>query len=238
MLTKNEIKLIQSLADKKGRLASGLFVVEGEKLVTEMVRSSLEIEQLYRVNENCTWIEMNRISQLKTPTRELAVVRIPDWSVLHRGMKSSNFCLALDGVQDPGNLGSIMRTADWFGITRIYCSMDTADCFAPKVVQSTMGSVSRVEVIYTDLCSVLSGCGVRVIGTFLERSTDIYSVDSLDGAGAMLVMGSEGHGISPAVESLVTDRIYIPRLGGGESLNVASAAAIAIGLLLRTRGVF
>lgn len=229
MVTRNEMKLVNSLTDKKGRAEHGLFVVEGEKLITEIVRSQIEIEQLYRVNENCTWIEMNRMSNLKTPTRELAVVKMPRWS--DRKFERSNFRLALDGVQDPGNLGSIMRTADWFGINTIYCSADSADCFAPKVVQSTMGSVARVEMIYGDLTEILQKSDLPIFGTFLERSSNIYSVARPEGC--ILVMGSEGRGISPAVEALVGERIYIPRTGFGESLNVASAAAIAIALLAR-----
>ncbi|MEG0602541.1 MAG: RNA methyltransferase [Mucinivorans sp.] len=202
-------------------------------MVSEVVRSSLVIEELFRVNENCTWIEMNRISQLKTPTRELAVVRLPDWSGRELEGHSSPLMLALDGVQDPGNLGSIIRTADWFGISTIYCSLSTADCYAPKVVQATMGSVCRVKVVYTDLVSEFAGRGIPILGTFLERSTNIYSMNLGGSGSSVLVMGSEGHGISPEVEFMVSERIHIPRFGAGESLNVASATAIAVALLSR-----
>lgn len=227
MITKNEIKLVKSLADKKGRTESGLFVAEGEKLITEIVKARLEIEKMYRVNENCTWIEMNRMSMLKTPTRELALVKIPDWREL--GIEPSTLIIALDGVQDPGNMGSIIRTADWFGVSKIYCSTDSADCFAPKVVQATMGAVARVEIHYTDLPQFLDGQSIPILGTFLENSTNIYSIAPPEQC--ILVMGSEGRGISPEVERLITHRVNIPRLGGGESLNVASASAIAVALL-------
>lgn len=229
MITKNQIKLVRSLGDKKGRTEHGLFVAEGEKLITEIVRSGLEIEEIYRVNENCTWIEMNRLSSLKTPSRELAVVRIPRFD-----FAPSPLCVVLDGVQDPGNLGSIMRTADWFGINTIYCSLDTADCFAPKVVQSTMGAVTHINMIYCDLPSLLGSYSGRILGTFLENSTNIYSV--APPSEAILVLGNEGRGISAAVEALVTERVHIPRhgAGGGESLNVAAAAAIAVALLTKS----
>lgn len=229
MITKNEIKLVKSLADKKGRMESGLFVAEGEKLITEIVKARLEIEKMYRVNENCTWIDMNRMSMLKTPTRELALVRMPDWEEL--GVEPSRLTIALDGVQDPGNLGSIIRTADWFGVSKIYCSPDSADCFAPKVVQATMGAVARVEVHYIDLPQFLDNQRIPILGTFLDNSTDIYSV--VTPKEYILVMGSEGRGISPEVEKRVTHRINIPRIGGGESLNVASATAIAVAILER-----
>lgn len=230
MVTRNEIKLVQSLADKKGRVESGLFVAEGEKLITEIVKAKLEIKEMYRVNENCTWIEMNRMSMLKTPTRELALVKIPYHTTGGEDpAKGSTFALALDGVQDPGNLGSIIRTADWFGISTIYCSLDTADCFAPKVVQATMGAVARVRVVYCDLAQKLQQIGSPVLGTFLERSTNIYSFTKP--SPSILVMGNEGRGISPDIERLVDHRLNIPRAGGGESLNVASATAIAVAIL-------
>lgn len=226
MPTKNQIKIIRSLADKKGRAEHGLFVVEGEKLITEMVRSSLEIEEIYRVNENCLRMDMERMSSLKVPTRELAVIRMPKFD-----FAPSAWRLALDGVQDPGNVGSIIRTADWFGINTIYASPDTADCFNPKVVQATMGAIARVRVEYGPLVERLKEEQGPIYGTFLDRSTTIYSI-AAPKAG-ILVFGSEGRGISPEVAQLVTDRVMIPRAGGGESLNVGAAAAICVALLTK-----
>lgn len=226
MPTKNQIKIIRSLADKKGRAEHGLFVVEGEKLITEIVRSSLEIEEIFRVNENCLRMDMERMSSLKVPTRELAVVRIPQFD-----FAPSAWRLALDGVQDPGNVGSILRTADWFGINTVYASTDSADCFNPKVVQATMGAISRVRVEYCSLAERLEREKLPVYGTFLERSANIYSIENPQAG--ILVFGSEGRGISPEVERLVGERVMIPCAGGGESLNVAAAAAICTALLCR-----
>ena len=225
MPTKNQIKIVRSLADKKGRAAHGLFVVEGEKLISELVRSPLEIEEIYRVNENCTKIDMERMSSLKLPTRELAVVRIPRFD-----FAPSCWRLALDGVQDPGNVGSIVRTADWFGINTIYASLDTADCFGPKVVQATMGAVGRVRVEYGDLSAALRAANCPIYGTFLENAASIYSIS--DAQPGIIVLGSEGRGISAPIEQLITHRLTVPRLGGGESLNVGAAAAICAALLI------
>lgn len=231
MITKSEISLIKSLSDKKSRCAEGLFVAQGEKIVGELLDSSLEIEQLYFTEgyfergEKISNREMERISSLKTPSNILAVVHIPAMPTMNLRGKLS---LALDGVQDPGNLGTIIRIADWFGIENILCSSDCADCFAPKVVQASMGALLRVNIYYGELTQMLSCDDLPLLGTTLGGE-DIYS--SAIPSEAIIVMGSEGRGISAKVEAMLDRRLYIPSFPpdappSSESLNVAVATAI------------
>ena len=210
-MTKNDIQLIRSLADKKGRAETGLFLAEGVKLVEEMLASDLQVERVLAVGEaaerfsgeKITSQQMQRISALKTPTEVVALVRIPryGWSA---EQISQELSLALDGVQDPGNMGTILRLADWFGIRDVVCSPNSADCFNPKVVQATMGAIARVQ------------------------GRNIYEVPL--SARGVIVMGNEGRGISPEVGRCVSDRLYIPPYPPGrpssESLNVAVATAV------------
>lgn len=227
MITKAEIKFIKSLgASRSERRSNGLFIAEGDKIIADFLAAGLTTQAIYRVGDNISSSDLNRISFLKTPTTALALFHIPTYN-----FERSPIALALDGVQDPGNIGTIVRTADWFGINTIYCSNDSADVFAPKVVQSTMGSLSRVKVEYTDLGNLLSGSKEPIYGTFLENASNIYSEPRPEKA--IIVMGNEGNGISPAVEALVSRRIYIARIGGGESLNVAIATAIAMSTLTK-----
>lgn len=238
MLTKADIRLVRSLADKRARTDEGLFVAEGGKLIGELRASTLRIRRIYALDgifagEDVTTVspkEMERLSLLKTPSDSLALVEIPrrrlDPAKLRRSL-----VLALDDVQNPGNLGTIVRLADWFGIRDIVCSEATADCFNPKVVQATMGAITRVRVHYLPLSGLLEKAlsdGIPVYGTFLDGD-DIYGAElSADG---ILVMGNEGKGIGPDVEKCVSRRLYIPSYPGGtatsESLNVAVATAVA-----------
>ena len=238
MLTKADIRLVRSLADKRARTDEGLFVAEGGKLIGELRASTLRIRRIYALDgvfagEDVTTVspkEMERLSLLKTPSDSLALVEIPrrrlDPAKLRRSL-----VLALDNVQNPGNLGTIVRLADWFGIRDIVCSEATADCFNPKVVQATMGAITRVRVHYLPLSGLLEKAlsdGIPVYGTFLDGD-DIYGAElSADG---ILVMGNEGKGIGPDVEKCVSRRLYIPSYPGGtatsESLNVAVATAVA-----------
>lgn len=229
-MTKNEIKFIRSLASKKERDAAGLFVAEGEKLVSELAQT-IRVDQIFRVGHNCSASEMERISLLKSPSSTLGLFEIPQ-------VGPSVWCggggraIVLDSVQDPGNMGTIIRTADWFGVKRIVCSMDTADLYAPKVVQATMGAIARVEVLYTELPEWLAAqSDTTIYGTFLEDSRPLAEVDFA--SDAIIVMGNEGRGISSAVERFVTERVRIERGegGGGESLNVAVATAIILSRL-------
>lgn len=237
MLTKADIRLVRSLADKRARTDEGLFVAEGGKLIGELRASTLRIRRIYALDgvfagEDVTTVspkEMERLSLLKTPSDSLALVEIPrrrlDPAKLRRSL-----VLALDDVQNPGNLGTIVRLADWFGIRDIVCSENTADCFGPKAVQATMGAIARVRVHYTALESFLTRAaerGTPVYGTFLEGE-DIYRAGL--SAGGIVVMGSEGNGISSGTARCVTRRLFIPPYPGAaptsESLNVAMATAV------------
>ena len=233
MITRAEILDIKSLATKQGREELGAFIAEGEKLVGEIRNSSLRIRRILQTKpifaegEIISAKEMERISQLKTANSVLAVVE-PPHHTLAEVQSSKNLVLALDRVQNPGNLGTIIRLADWFGISDIVCSEDTADCFNPKVVQATMGAILRVRVHYTNLAQWLDKqSNTKIYGTFLEGE-NIYSA-SLDKSG-VIVMGNEGQGISAEVAETVTNKLLIPPYPadrcGSESLNVAVATAV------------
>ena len=233
MITRAEILDIKSLATKQGREELGAFIAEGEKLVGEIRNSDLRIRKIYQTKpifaegEMVSEKEMERISQLKTANSVLAVVELPRHS-LANAQPEKNLVLALDRVQNPGNLGTIIRLADWFGISDIVCSEDTADCFNPKVVQATMGAILRVRVHYTDLTKWLgSQHDTKIYGTFLEGE-NIYSAQ-LDKSG-VIVMGNEGQGISAEVAECVSHKLLIPPYPadrcGSESLNVAVATAV------------
>lgn len=229
-ITNTEIKQIRSLKEKKFRDACGLFVVEGEKMVAEALASSYEVVSVYRRDE-IGEEAMSRISSLSSPSPVLATVRIPE---PQSGPLQcpSGLCLALDSIKDPGNLGTIMRLADWFGIDTVFASRGTVELYNPKVVQATMGAIFRKKLIYCDipeLCRVFVEAGRPVYGTFLDGE-NIYEKE-LRGDG-LIVMGNESEGISDAVASQVTQRLHIPSFAYGaptaESLNVAIATAVTV----------
>ena len=233
MISNNDIKRIKSLSQKKFRDEYGLFVVEGEKMVEEALRSGFGVESVYRreeIGENA----MSRISMLSSPSPVLAVVRKPSEKVPES--LSDGLYLGLDTMRDPGNLGTVIRIADWFGIDTIFASKDTVDVFNPKVVQSTMGAVFRITVHYVDLPAKASDflkAGGKVYGTFLD-GRNIYDreLETGEDSPVMIVIGNESEGISPAMEKLVSDRLYIPPFPasgtGSESLNAAVAAAVTV----------
>ena len=233
MITRAEILAIKALATKQGREEQGAFIAEGEKLVGEIRNSQLRIRKIYQTKplfsegELISAKEMERISQLKSANSVLAVVELPKHK-LSLATPSKNLVLALDRVQNPGNLGTIIRLADWFGISDIVCSEDTADCFNPKVVQATMGAILRVRAHYTNLPEWLSAQGdAKIYGTFLEGE-NLYSAE-LDKCG-IIVMGNEGQGISDEVAATVSHKLLIPPYPadrhGSESLNVSVATAV------------
>ena len=233
MITRAEILDIKSLATKQGREELGAFIAEGEKLVGEIRNSSLRIRRILQTKpifaegELVSEKEMERISQLKSANSVLAVVEIPTRK-LANVQPNKNLVLALDRVQNPGNLGTIIRLADWFGISDIVCSEDTADCFNPKVVQATMGAILRVRVHYTNLAKWLAEQrDTKIYGTVLEGK-NIYNAQ-LDKSG-VIVMGNEGQGISAEVAKCVSHKLLIPPYPadrcGSESLNVAVATAV------------
>ncbi|MDI9605848.1 MAG: RNA methyltransferase [Bacteroidota bacterium] len=239
-LSRNKIKLIRSFKGKKFRDEHQLFVAEGDKLVSELLKNSrcyflaalpewldthpdISADEIIIASE----VELNRATFLKTPPPVIALFHQPNHDAkqldINRGIS-----LALDGVQDPGNVGTIVRIADWFGIEQIICSSDTADIYNPKTVQATMGAIARVKVIYTDMARFLREQEqLPIYGTFLDGH-NIYE-EVLPDTG-IVVLGSEGKGISREVEKRVTRRLYIPSFPPGratsESLNVATAAAI------------
>ena len=233
MITRAEILDIKALANKQGREDLGAFIAEGEKLVDEIRNSSLRIRRILQTKpifaegEFISEKEMERISQLKSANSVLAVVEPPKHK-LSLANPTNNLVLCLDRIQNPGNLGTIIRLADWFGISDIVCSEDTADCFNPKVVQATMGAILRVRVHYTNLAAWLaSHKDACIYGTFLEGE-NIYNAE-LEKAG-VIVMGNEGQGISAEVAKCVSHKLLIPPYPadrcGSESLNVAVATAV------------
>lgn len=236
-MTKAEIQLVRTLADKRGRTESGLFVAEGEKLIGELRASQLHVRKIFSLEgvfegpgiETVSPREMERLSLLKTANNSLALVEIPRYN-LRMASLAGRLTLALDEVQNPGNMGTVIRLADWFGISDVVCSEGSADCFNPKVVQATMGAILRVRVHYTDLAGFLAGAAperLPVYGTFLEGE-NIYGAQ-LAPAG-IVVMGNEGRGISDEAARSVTRKLFIPPYPadrrGSESLNVAMATGI------------
>ena len=241
VISNNEIKFIKSLQQKKFRDEYGLFVVEGEKMVEEAVKSGFTVESIHRKDE-IGEDAMKRISSLASPSPVLAVIRKPsdiyadDISNLHSLYSDKGLFLALDTIRDPGNLGTILRIADWFGIDAVFATPDTVDVFNPKVVQSTMGAIFRVRMHYVDL-PALSRAFIEdrgsIYGTFLDGK-NIYGRELNSGTDfpSMIVIGNESDGISEEMSSLVTDRLYIPPYPsdspGSESLNAAVATAITV----------
>ncbi|MDR1582987.1 MAG: RNA methyltransferase [Prevotellaceae bacterium] len=235
-ISKQEKKDIIVLSVKKYRDRERLFVVEGEKSVSEFLDSSFKMRKVYYTHEcdfsdkhpcaiKISSAEMQQISNLKTISPVLAVVEMPPVETEY--VPHNDLILALDDIQDPGNLGTIIRLADWFGINNIVCSLFTADAYGPKTVQATMGSLTRVRLVYTDLYPFLKAASKEstIYGTFIEGE-NIYKAElSRNG---IIVMGNEGKGISPEITGLVSRKLLIPAFAGNaaESLNVAVATAI------------
>lgn len=234
MISKNQIKHIRQLEMKKFRQREGMFVAEGPKVVGDLLKAGYLPVETYATEgfqetsltiQSITQEELRKISFLQHPQQVLAVFPIPSQKPCSPQL-TGHLSLALDGVQDPGNLGTIVRIADWFGISTIFCSEDTADAWNPKVVQATMGSIARVNIIYTSLADLISQATVPVYGTLLDGN-DIYR-QPLSSEG-IIVMGNEGNGISPEIRQFITRRLLIPSFRQGdtaESLNVAIATAI------------
>ena len=238
-VSKNQIKLVKSLDFKKNRRKEGLFVAEGPKVVGDLLRAGFTSHFIFATEsylkdfKNALAVtdeELRKLSFLQHPQGVLGVFQIPAPLTPQTSSispHSSVLALALDGVQDPGNMGTIIRIADWFGIDTIYCSPDTADAYNPKVVQATMGSIAHVHLSHGDLVELLSHADCPVYGTLLDGQ-DIYRQE-LSSEG-IIVMGNEGNGISEAVRPLITHRLLIPNFNPhaatAESLNVAIATAI------------
>ena len=230
MISNAEIKRIKSLAQKKFRDESGLFIVEGEKLVDEALRSSFKVESVYRI-EDIGEEAMSRISALNSPSPALAVVRKSDVST--PSVPANGLYIGLDAIRDPGNMGTIIRIADWFGVQGIYASRDSVDIYNPKTVQATMGAIFRIPVYHVDMVEAIKAFPGTVYGTFLD-GVNIYSSDLKTGVDSpvMVMIGNEANGISKEVSALIKDRLFIPPYPAdtrsSESLNAAIATAVAI----------
>jgi len=233
-LSKNQLKLITSLQQKKYRTKNNLFIVEGTKVVNEFLNSNFDLEQLFCVDDfgyenieklaQISEVELRKISNLKTPNNVLALFKIPS----EEKVKKEGLILVLDEINDPGNLGTIIRLCDWFGVDQLVCSKNTVDCYNSKVVQASMGSLTRTSIVYTNL------------GVYLEQVKQPKYASLMDGENvyknklpknAVLVMGNEANGISDKILELVTNSVSIPRFGSlqkTESLNVATATAILL----------
>jgi len=238
MLSKSQLSFIKSLHQKKYRKESGLFIVEGIKSIVEFLDSPYKIHSLYSLPQYQSLLpalsaniklfevnnaELDKISTLQTPQGILALVHNSESTKLAEKALKGNFTLVLDGVQDPGNLGTIIRTADWFGFKHIVCSLNTVEVYNPKTVQATMGSLARVKVFYEDLEVWLKDKKLPVFGALLEGK-NMY--DTEWGTEGLVILGNEGQGISENVQTFITDPVTIPRVGAAESLNVAISAAI------------
>ncbi|MFT4610906.1 MAG: TrmH family RNA methyltransferase [Glaciecola sp.] len=231
MLTKSHIKLITSLNQKKFRQQQQLFVVEGIKGVKEFLNSDFELYLLFSseaIFDTETLLvsekELQQISGLKSPNTAVAIFNIPK----KRKLDTNGLIVALDNVRDPGNLGTIIRLCDWFGIKSLVCSTATVDCYNSKVIQATMGSLTRVDIQYIDLEAFITDYKYDVFGTFMDGDK-IYSQKLPDEG--LIIMGNEANGISKSIEKLVTKRLSIPRFGDlkvTESLNVATATSIVL----------
>ncbi len=235
-ISKNQLKLITSLQQKKYRQKHKMFVAEGIKVVHELLNSTLELEMLFVVDGyelaiapidklvNITEIELKKISTLKTPNKVLALFKIPEELVV----KNEGLIVALDEINDPGNLGTIIRLCDWFGVTQLVCSKTTVDCYNQKVVQATMGSITRVQINYVELSNFLESSSLPIFTADMDGE-NVYQT-KLPAAG-VLVMGNEANGISQEINNLVKNKLTIPRFGNTqetESLNVATATSILL----------
>ena len=238
MLSKSQINLVRSLQRKKERQAHGLFLAEGYKTVIEFINSPYHIEAIYytapfdpkvlKLSQKINLCEISvtdleKISSLKTTREVAALVKIPVLHPVSNTQLKQKFSLVLDGIQDPGNMGTIIRTADWFGIQNIICSEDTVDVYNPKVVQASMGSLSRIKIHYASLAAILPQLNLPLYGAMLNGH-NIYNTNF--GREGLIVMGNEGNGLRPEIEAMISKAITIPRSGRAESLNVAIATAL------------
>lgn len=232
-ISKNQLKTITGLSQKKYRQKHQLFIAEGVKVVRELLESSFELEIIFSTESEFSSLdcfiqvsdqELKKISSLKTPNKVLALFKIPS----QKKINSSGLIVALDTVNDPGNLGTIIRLCDWFGVEQLVCSKDTVDCYNSKVVQATMGSLTRVSISYLNLPEYLQTVSLPI---FIADMDGVNIHKAKLPASAVLVMGNEANGVSETLKQLVSNKISIPRYGNSnqvESLNVATATAVLL----------
>ena len=239
MVTKNQINLIRKIKRKRTRREKKLFIVEGKKSIDEFLTSNYELYKIYSTHPNefnsdnivnISSSELSKLSSLKKPNKHIAIFHQKD-----QVLQKQNFYLLFDRINDPGNLGTIIRTCHWFGVDQIICSVDSVDCFNSKVVQSSMGSLSKVNVVYTDLIKFMKATNKKIIGTSLNsKSISDYSFQNFNG---IIVFGSESNGISREIKKEINDYISIPKTvsnSSAESLNLSISVAI---FLSKIKGV-
>jgi len=245
MVVKSQLKFIKSLYQKKYRIQNGLFIAEGKKVVSELMNSKFKIHSIYSTDpqfkannkvkvHTISEKDLTRISSQKSPNKLLGIFEIPEVD----DVDFSDWVVVLDAIQDPGNLGTIIRLCDWFGIAHLICSSDTVDCYNPKVLQATMGSIARVNIVYTDIAELLDKKANGAFGTYMNGNS-VFSV-KLPEKG-LLILGNEGKGISEKVGLMINNdnRLSIPQYGKktAESLNVATATAIFLSEIRRSQTV-
>lgn len=234
MVSDKQIKIIKSLKLKKNRIKHNLFIAEGDKTILELITAGFNINSLYSINRQIEGVknsviqlskpELNKISNLSNPKNSLGVFEIPK----PKKINYNKLIIGLDNISDPGNLGTIIRLCDWFGIEDLICSFDTVDCYNPKVVQASMGSISRVNITYLDLQKTLENNSLKTYGTYMQGDS-IFEIDEIKNG--VILFGNEANGINPNLSKVIDKRLSIPRFGKlkkTESLNVANALSIVL----------
>ena len=234
MVSDKQIKIIKSLKLKKNRIKHNLFVAEGDKTILELITAGFNINSLYSINRQIEGVknsviqlskpELNKMSNLSNPKNSLGVFEIPK----PKKINYNKLIIGLDNISDPGNLGTIIRLCDWFGIEDLICSFDTVDCYNPKVVQASMGSISRVNITYLDLQKTLENNSLKTYGTYMQGDS-IFEIDEIKNG--VILFGNEANGINPNLSKFIDKRLSIPRFGKlkkTESLNVANALSIVL----------
>jgi TrmH family RNA methyltransferase len=234
MVSDKQIKIIKSLKLKKNRIKHNLFVAEGDKTILELITTGFNINSLYSINRQIDGVknsviqlskpELNKISNLSNPKNSLGVFEIPK----PKKINYNKLIIGLDNISDPGNLGTIIRLCDWFGIEDLICSFDTVDCYNPKVIQASMGSISRVNITYLDLQKTLENNSLKTYGTYMQGDS-IFEIDEIKNG--VILFGNEANGINLNLSKFIDKRLSIPRFGKlkkTESLNVANALSIVL----------
>ena len=234
MVSDKQIKIIKSLKLKKNRIKHNLFVAEGDKTILELITAGFNINSLYSINRQIDGVknsviqlskpELNKISNLSNPKNSLGVFEIPK----PKKINYNKLIIGLDNISDPGNLGTIIRLCDWFGLEDLICSFDTVDCYNPKVIQASMGSISRVNITYLDLQKTLENNSLKTYGTYMQGDS-IFEIDEIKNG--VILFGNEANGINPNLSKFIDKRLSIPRYGKlkkTESLNVANALSIVL----------
>ena len=234
MVSDKQIKIIKSLKLKKNRIKHNLFVAEGDKTILELITAGFNINSLYSINRQIEGVknsviqlskpELNKMSNLSNPKNSLGVFKIPK----PKKINYNKLIIGLDNISDPGNLGTIIRLCDWFGVEDLICSFDTVDCYNPKVIQASMGSISRVNITYLDLQKTLENNSLKTYGTYMQGDS-IFEIDEIKNG--VILFGNEANGINPNLSKFIDKRLSIPRFGKlkkTESLNVANALSIVL----------